>query len=206
MSNEGTIVREINANYTQSEDRAIGGRLTITPEAIKFSPNKIDELTSRSDLRIPVEDIESVGVEEKFSNGLQDTLRGGGLRDRLCIKRKNGQSELFVVNDLSGIIDDAQAVVEGDTASTPEDDENPELGGLLLKGVAYLFGGIALLLGVLHLISSNIAVGVLLLLGGIIGSPYTRKIMGDTLGVRINKWTATILFILSWLTASQFLP
>ncbi|WP_152422604.1 DUF4267 domain-containing protein [Natrinema pellirubrum] len=205
MTNEETILKEINANYTQSEDRAIGGILTITPEAVKSSPNKVDELTGENELYIPVKYIESIGIEEKFSNGVKSSLTNGGLRDRLRIKRKDGQPEFFVISNLTEVVDDLQLVINGDTLNLDENNKNPELGSLLLKGIAYLFGGIALLLGVLYLASSNIAVGILLLFAAIIGMPYTRRIVGDALGVRINKWTATVLFILFWITASQLL-
>ncbi|WP_436931503.1 hypothetical protein [Halosimplex halobium] len=205
MNREETVVREINANYTQSEDRAVGGVLTITSDAIEFAPNKVDELTGGTEVRIPVEEIESVGVEEKFSNGLTDALRGGGLRDRLRIERTDGRQELFVVSDLDGVIHDIRTVVDGEVADVSESEGDPELGGLLLSGVAYLLGGVALLLGVLYLLSADVAVSVLLLLAGVLGVPYTRGRLAGVLGVRISKWTASILFILCWLAASQLL-
>lgn len=205
--NQGEVLKEIDANYTQSEGRAVGGTLTITQDHIRFEPNKLDELTGGDELRIPVENIASVGVEKKFSNGLKDTLTGGGLRDRLRIQRKDNREELFVVSGVSELADEIRTVVEGDAAniSDTETGEAPELGGLLLKGVAYILGGIAILLGISYLLSSDIAAGVLLLLSGVIGFPFTRTKIAGVMGIRINKWTATILFTILWVWASYLL-
>lgn len=206
----GEVLKEVDANYTQSEGRALGGTLYITEDEIRFEPRKLDELTGGDELRIPVEDIVGVGVEEKFGGGIRDTLSGGGLRDRLRIERKDGREELFVVSEVTELADEIRAVAEGDTSTIPdsktrtedEEEEEPELGSLLLKGIAYLLGGLALLLGVLYLLSSDVLPSVLLLLAGIIGTPYTRAKIRETVGVRINKWTATILYIILWLLAS----
>lgn len=206
MSSEERVLKEINANYTQEENRAVGGKLTITNESVQFSPHKIDELTGGEKLQIPVDKIANVGVEKKFNRGLKDALKGGGLRDRLRIELVGGEEELFVVSNVNEVVEDVQMLINGNTEEVSKiKGEDPELGNILLKVIAYISGSIAIILGILYLPSGDFVVAILLSLAGTIGMPYTRRKLESLLGIKINKWTATVIFIVCWLTASQLL-
>jgi len=102
---DSSTTGEINANYTQSERRTVGGKLILGENFILFEPHDFDDLLSGDKLEIAYSSIEDVGIQEPFSQGLIDTLFAGGLRKRLKIETQNGDRFLFVVSNIQEIVD-----------------------------------------------------------------------------------------------------
>jgi len=209
MSADERLIKQFNANRSIS-DRTIGGTLTVTSEGIEFSPNKVDESLGEHVVSTPFEDILNVGVEEKFSGGFRETVFGGGLRDRLRIEMKDGTKELFVVNNLDELVAELEILVDEDGRASAAEmlrqkTQSQTLVDKLANGIAYIFGGIALLLGVLYLITADVAVAVFLLISGMIGFPPTRSRIENWFGAKIGRWVATTVFVVCWLSASTLL-
>lgn len=99
-------VFSILANRTQSQNRAVGGKLFVTNRRLLFTPHLIDSILGGADCRVPLNEIADISVQ----NAGGDTF-GGGLRNRLRINLKNGSSELFVINRLDEVIDKLKAHV-----------------------------------------------------------------------------------------------
>lgn len=92
------------ANRTQSEYRAVGGKLFLTNQRLLFSPHFIDHLTGGEKWSVDLVSIQTIDKQPEGGD-----LFGGGLRDRLRISLHNGGVELFVVNDLDSVIEYLQA-------------------------------------------------------------------------------------------------
>lgn len=209
MSMDERSIKEVNANRSLG-DRTLGGTLTITSEAIEFTPNKVDGSQGKHVVNISFDDIVDVGVEEKFSGGFRETVFGGGLRDRLRIEMEDGTEELFVLNNLGEVVSELEILAdEDDRESTAEmvrkKKQSKTLVDKLATGVAYVLGGIALLLGILYLVTADVAVAALLLISGTIGFPPMRSRIGNWFGVKIGRWVATAVFVVCWLSASALL-
>jgi hypothetical protein len=96
---------EIEANYSQSEGRAVGGKIVLGQDSLVFEPNKLDELTGGEEIEIAYEDIREVGKKGRFEEGLKDTLYGGGMRKRLKIETESSNEFWFVVSSLGDVVD-----------------------------------------------------------------------------------------------------
>jgi hypothetical protein len=86
------------ANHTQG-GRAVGGRLLLSQDQLSFQSNGVDAATGGSTWSAPLASI--VGFEKVARTW---NLRDGGLRTRLAVVLKDGSRQLFVVNDLDGVI------------------------------------------------------------------------------------------------------
>ena len=88
----------IPANRTQSSGRAIGGKIFVTNKRFLFTPHLLDYLLGGKKYAINLSDIKDIARKKAGGD-----VFGGGLRDRLQIRHKNGK-ELYVVNKLDYII------------------------------------------------------------------------------------------------------
>jgi hypothetical protein len=104
--------KKIKANYSQSNGRSVGGKLTLGDKYLHFKPHSLDELLSGDEVEIPYSEVVNVGTKGRFSGGLKDTLFGGGLRNRLKIETQDGDEFLFVVSNLGDIVDDVESRVQ----------------------------------------------------------------------------------------------
>ena len=115
---------------------AVGGRLSLVGRSLVFLPSsfekKLDELVggvlqplltilgrdAPSEAReIPLPDIAAV---EKLEGELDLSLaKEGGLRDRLLLRRKNGEEEVFVVGDLDQVLARISRCVKEAAGATP---------------------------------------------------------------------------------------
>ena len=83
------------ANRTQSQSRAVGGRLYLTTHKLAFVPHVFDAALAGQSCSIPLTHITSVGLQPgEFSFA---HLFDGGLRTRLRVETDSGSNELFVV-------------------------------------------------------------------------------------------------------------
>lgn len=235
-SSDGTDITTISANHTLEEGRAIGGKLTLTSTQLQFVPTGKDKSTGGKEFDISLRDIEEIGRKKKFSSSLKDTLTGGGLRDRLRIELSDGTEELFVVSNLSEVIDEFKKGVKASTETdgtfclscgkelSPETQFCPDCGtenglseqdveievgdgasnsgSLILKLIAYFFGGSGLLMGTFFALSGSVVAGVLLILAGVFGTPITRRRLGKLARVNIGRWVATLLYLIFWFAGS----
>ena len=85
------------ANRMQGS-RAVGGKLFLTDQRILFCPHRIDGLLAGKQWSVETGDVAEVGVEPKGSG--KASKFGGGLRDRLRIRTRDGSEDLFVVKQL----------------------------------------------------------------------------------------------------------
>ena len=92
------------ANRTQSPTRAVGGQLLLTNRRLLFSPHLLDYASGGAKWAVDLASITDVGIQPKGGDRL-----GGGLRDRLRLQLKDGQTELFVVNHLDDVVTRLQA-------------------------------------------------------------------------------------------------
>ena len=95
-----TVLWRRAANRTQSDRRAVGGRLFLTASRLLFEPNRLDAVTGGESWSTPLASIRSVGVEARDGNPLS-----GGLRARLRLDLVGGDAELFVVNHVGDVVD-----------------------------------------------------------------------------------------------------
>jgi hypothetical protein len=109
------ILRTFKANRTQSEGRAVGGKLYLTNQRLLFEPGSVDSQIGSEEISIELTAIESVSKESRGGKGWKDTIFGGGLRNRLRIDVNENATELFVVSDLSTVIDEINLTIEGGT-------------------------------------------------------------------------------------------
>lgn len=84
------------ANRVVSPARAVGGRLTVTDDALKFHPHWFDRRVGADDWERPLRDVVEVGIADRDSS----KALGGGLRRRLEIRFADGSVEQFVINRL----------------------------------------------------------------------------------------------------------
>lgn len=98
---EGEVIKwSCLANRTQNSWRAVGGRLFVTDKRILFKPHLFDYIFAGKKWYANLEDIKSIGMQEKGGD-----IFGGGLRNRLKIILKDGTEELFVVNSLDEVLE-----------------------------------------------------------------------------------------------------
>jgi hypothetical protein len=100
--------KQIEAKYLQTEGRSVVGKLTIEDRCLHFQPNSPDELSSDDELEIPYSKMMDVGIKNRFSGGIKNTLFGGGLRKRLKIETEDGDDFLFVVSNLNDTVADVE--------------------------------------------------------------------------------------------------
>ncbi len=89
-----------NANRTQSEQRAVGGRLFLTDTRLLFQPSRFDARTGGDLWSAPLDAIRRVGDEPPDGN-----RRSGGLRTRPRVALADGGVEFFVVNHVGRVIE-----------------------------------------------------------------------------------------------------
>lgn len=108
------------ANRTQSANRAVGGRLYLTPHRLLFEANRVDAATGGRPWSVPLDHIRSVGRQPRDGNRLN-----GGLRDRLKLDLADESVELFVVNRLDTAV---RVIQEAVSQSAGQPSEPPRAG------------------------------------------------------------------------------
>ncbi|MEV0252437.1 hypothetical protein AB0H76_38025 [Nocardia sp. NPDC050712] len=96
------------ANRTQSQNRAVGGKLYLTPARLLFEPNHFDGLTGGHSWHAPLREISAVGVQDADGR-----MFNGGLRKRLRLHLADGSVELFVVNKVDEAVRTIELAVRG---------------------------------------------------------------------------------------------
>lgn len=89
------------ANRTQSNKRAVGGKLFLTNKRLLFCPHLFDYVLGGQKLSINLNEIASIDNQDKGGD-----FFGGGARKRLKISLKDGNIELFVVNKLDMVVEE----------------------------------------------------------------------------------------------------
>ena len=101
------------ANRTQSQCRAVGGRLHLTTHKLAFIPHVFDAALAGQSWSVPLTRIARVGLQPgEFSFA---HLFDGGLRTRLRVETDSGSHELFVVHRP----DDLRRTISDVLTSTP---------------------------------------------------------------------------------------
>jgi len=88
----------IRANQTQG-NRAVGGRLHLTPAGLTFEPHAIDSATGGLRWSVPLAAIAEVGEAPRTWHPFD-----GGLRRRLRVVLRDGHTALFVVPRLADVV------------------------------------------------------------------------------------------------------
>lgn len=232
-ASEELVIKEFSANHTQSEGNAVGGKVTLTTESLLFTPNLVNKLLGGEECEIVLDNIESVGVEKKGSGSMKDTLKGGGLRDRLRIKLDDGTQELFVVSNLDEIVEELNRVVNvcgngenvhcvscgakltPDTQFCPDcgtenTATNPEI--LTEVGDTTADSGNWLTLGIAYFFGgSGLVLGTIYLLLGPPPAGLFLLIAGivgfplSPVAAKLSRWVSTVLFLVFWLLGSVML-
>lgn len=114
------ILKSFDANRTQSEGRAVGGKLFLTNQRLLFEPGSIDSKTGGEKVTIELDAVEKVSKESRGGRSLKDTFFGGGLRNRLRIDVNDQTTELLVVSNLSTVLDEINTAVEGGSIESEE--------------------------------------------------------------------------------------
>lgn len=91
------------ANRSQGR-RAVGGALFLTNARLVFHPHRFDQLTGGKSRDLAFVDIDVVDVEPATGS-----LFDGGLRDRLRVQPRDGETELFVVDSLTRVLETVHA-------------------------------------------------------------------------------------------------
>jgi hypothetical protein len=99
LAGSETVLWSRTANRTQSERRAIGGRLFLTQSRLIFEPSRFDGAFGGDRWWAPLSSIRKVGSQ--LPDG---RATAGGLRTRLRLDLADGAVELFVVNRLDDVI------------------------------------------------------------------------------------------------------
>jgi hypothetical protein len=86
------VLASFAANHSAGS-RAVGGRVTVTNEALYFTPNRLDRLTGAKPLRLDRSTVHGFALSERDSA----EAFSGGLRKRLAVQGA-GVPYLFVVN------------------------------------------------------------------------------------------------------------
>ncbi|MBC7797026.1 MAG: hypothetical protein H7Z37_09145 [Pyrinomonadaceae bacterium] len=94
------------ANRSQSANRAVGGKLFVTNKRLLFSPHYFDYILNGKIWQTELRNVRQIGVLKKGGD-----VFGGGLRDRLRIDLRDGQTELFVVNNLTKIVERLRSTI-----------------------------------------------------------------------------------------------
>jgi hypothetical protein len=92
------------ANHTQDKSRAVGGSISVESDALCFTPNSIDIRFGGRAIKIQKDEIDIITVEPREIS-LKEIF-SGGIRERMKIVRKDGATDLFVVNNLHSVISD----------------------------------------------------------------------------------------------------
>jgi len=93
-----TVARNWAANRTQSDRRAVGGRLFLTGSRLIFEPNRFDAVAGGRPWSVPLTSVRTVGTELPDGKPFS-----GGLRTRLRLDLVEGKTELFVVNHVEDV-------------------------------------------------------------------------------------------------------
>ena len=172
-------MKRIKANYSQSEGRAVGGKLAFGDESLVFEPRKLDELTGGENIEIAYDDIREVGEKGRFEEGLKDSLYGGGIKKRLSIETTGGEEFWFVVSNLDDVIESVQNRVE----ERYEPSQAARGGGEEWNPRFPIFSVFAALLiarsAFFSLANANIADGAVLLIPAVLIVPRVRRYVGD---------------------------
>jgi hypothetical protein len=112
LASDEKVVWQRAANREQSGYRQVGGRLLRTDRRLLFQPNRLDAMLRGKIWNCDFADITDVGEQQRqlAAPVLGRTARN---RRRLKVTLRNGSSELFVVNNVSGAIDELQRAVGG---------------------------------------------------------------------------------------------
>lgn len=86
------------ANRQQGQSRGVGGRLYLTEARLLFEPNQLEHRMRGVDWAVTLDQIDHVGKEARDFNPFT------GLRTRLRVDLADGGVELFVVNNLEGVL------------------------------------------------------------------------------------------------------
>jgi hypothetical protein len=192
-------MEKIKANYSQSEGRAVGGKLALGDESLVFEPRKLDELTGGENIEITYDDIREVGKKGRFEEGLKDSLYGGGMRKRLSIETTGGEEFWFVVSNLDDVIESVQNRVEegrepsqvarGSGEEAGVEEWNPRF-PILSVFAALLIARSAFF----SLANANPADGAILLILAILIVPRVRRYVGDVIESAIGLNIRTRVF------------
>src|SRR5271156_4680585 len=87
------------ANRSQG-NRVVGGRIFVTNQRLIFVPNRLDSITGGHHWSVLLNEIEDVRLEERDMS----LWLSGGLRNRLGVGCRGGDSQLFVVNHVREVI------------------------------------------------------------------------------------------------------
>jgi len=117
-------IHEIYANFTQSDEHSVGGKLILNENSLQFEPNIVENFVNGEKVEMSYNEVQNVGRKKKFSGSVTDTIYGGGLRDRLKIEKKDGNELLFVVSDIDGTIDKIKRLRQSDQVSHQSPDDH----------------------------------------------------------------------------------
>lgn len=109
LTESETVTWKQLANRSQSNKRAVGGCLHLTPSRLIFEPTHLDSLTGGRSWSTPLTTISTIGIEPRTGQ-----VFNGGMRDRLRLDLTDGSVEFFVLNNL----DEALPVLRDAVAST----------------------------------------------------------------------------------------
>lgn len=96
---------EKRANHTEGRI-ARGGKLAHDDTRLTFVPHAIDRATGGGSLDVALTDVVEVGEQARTMNPFD-----GGMRKRLRVVPADGQSHLFVVGGLAGVVSELQGAV-----------------------------------------------------------------------------------------------
>jgi hypothetical protein len=98
------VVWSQGVNRTQSNSRAVGGKLFLTDRRLIFCPHLFDAATGGEPWEVRLAEISGVGIAPKTPE-----LLSGGIRDRLQIELTDGAVEPFVVNHVQQVVAQLEA-------------------------------------------------------------------------------------------------
>jgi hypothetical protein len=99
LAGSETVLWSQTANRTQSERRAVGGRLFLTQGRLIFEPSRLDGAVGGNRWWAPLSTIRRVSSQQPDGR-----VTAGGLRTRLRLDLADGAVELFVINRLDEVV------------------------------------------------------------------------------------------------------